>query len=113
MTKKDAAKSVALFVLKLADGISNICGERDQLNQATQSQLPAVLPHQWVKLGTGELVEILRQQRDRLLVQQDREFIRLVEEDHKALKRALSSEEPLHEILEKHDTNTNFAGSGG
>ena len=35
VTKKDFAKSVALFVLKLADGISNICGERDECNQAT------------------------------------------------------------------------------
>ena len=111
-TQKNVARSTACFVLNMIDGIGKICGERDERNLATTFQLPHVLPNQWLKLGTSDLVEILRLQRNRLLVTQDREFVRRVEEDHKALKRAVLNEKPLMEILEKHGTDTNLYKDG-
>ena len=53
------------------------------------SQLPAVLPHQWVKLGMNDLVDILRLQWERIPIQYNREYIRLIKEDHKDMKKAV------------------------
>ena len=97
------------FLLKLIDGIQKICGERDEWNEATTSQLRAVLPHQWAIVATSDLVEILKLQRNRLRVTQDREFLRCIEEDHKSLKRAISNETSLWELLEQHDSSTTFS----
>ena len=71
-TQKEVAQSLAQFVLNMIEGIQKICGERDKQNLATESKLPAALPHQRIKLGTSDLVAILRLQRDRLLVTQHR-----------------------------------------
>ena len=57
----------------------------------------------------SDLVAILRFQRNRLLVTQDQEFMRLVEEDHKCFKRAISKETALRQIFEEHDCHTSFS----
>ena len=108
-TQKEVAQRIAQFVLNMIEGIQKICSERDELNLATESKLPAVLPHQRIKLGTSDLVAILRLQCDRLLVTQDREFMRLVEEDHKGLKSAISKETVLRQIFEEHDYHRSFS----
>ena len=107
-TQKEVAQSLAQLVLNMIEGIQKICGEKDEQNLATESKLPAVLPHQWIKLGTSDLVAILRLQHDRLLVIQDQEFMRFIEEDHKGLKRAISKETALGQIFEEHDCHTSF-----
>ena len=107
-TQADVARNVSRFMLKLINGIENVCGERNQLNQAIDSPLPPVLPYQWVKVATSDLVDILRIQQQRIGATQSRDAIRRIEEDHKGLKRAFSNEQPLREILEKHNTQTTF-----
>jgi len=107
-TQVDVARNVSRFMLNLIDGILNICGERNELNQRNDSRLPPVLPHQWVKIATSDLVEILRIQKQRITATRSRDTIRRIEEDHKALKKAFSNEEPLRDILEKHNTQTAF-----
>ena len=59
------------------------------------------------------MVEILRLQRERLLVQRDREYIRLIKEDHKDLKKAVLNEALLCELLDKHGTHTSFSEGWG
>lgn len=44
----------------LTDGIDRICGQINKRNEATASNLPAVLAHQWVKVSTSDVVDILR-----------------------------------------------------
>ena len=104
-TQKDVAQSADQLELNMIDGIQKICGQRDEQNRATASKLPAILPHQWIKAGTSNLVENLRIQHNKLLVTQDQEFMRLVEEDHKGLKRAI----PKETSLEEHNCHTSFS----
>ena len=108
-TQKEVARSVPQFVLNMIEGIQKICNERDEQNLATESKLPIVLQHQWIKLGTSDIVRILRLQHDRLLVIQDRELMRLIEEDHKGLKRAISKKTTLRQIFEEHDCHRSIS----
>lgn len=102
------AKSVAHFVLRLMDGIQRIHGQRDQSDHAMDVKLPPVLPSQWTKATTSELVGFLRLHRERILASKDRGFIQRVEEDHKRLLTAYRNEESLRDVINKHNPRASF-----
>ena len=110
-TKEIVMVNVSYFLLSLIDGISNVCNQRDKINAAVTSKLPPVTPHQWIRVSTYTLIDLIRTHRDRMEVVMNRETIRLIEEDHKCLKRCYANEDTLRMIIDNQSSGIGFSDS--
>ena len=66
--QKKVAWSVTLFILKMNKGIlSNVAKPNDR-NNPIETKLAVVLPHQWICLSAGDLVDNIAEHHKQLLV---------------------------------------------
>ena len=103
-------RSVANLFAGLYTGVMEVVATRDSNNRSSMDALPPVLPHNLVTIRTNELCEIIRPHRARLekagwtAAQIDQ-----IEEDHRELRRAVSSESQFKaSLLECSDSRTSF-----
>ena len=52
--------------MNLIEGIEAVTAEGDSSNEATEENLPLVLPHEFVKLRGDKFAAIIRKQQERL-----------------------------------------------
>jgi len=91
-------------------GIMEVAATRDSNNRSYTDALPPVLPHNLATIRTNEVCEIMQPHRDRveqagwMAAQMDE-----IEEDHRELRRAVSSESPFKASLhECSDSSTSL-----
>jgi hypothetical protein len=103
-------QSVANLFAGLYAGVMAVVATRDSNNRSSLDVLPPVLPHNLATIRTNELCEIIRPHRVRLeqagwtTAQVDQ-----IEEDHRELRRAVSSESQFKASLcECSDSTTSF-----
>ena len=90
--------------------IVNVVATRDSSNQSSTNALPPVLPHNLAAIRTYQLCEMLRSHRPRLQkAGWTTEQIDQIEEDHRELRRASTSEANFKEMFGRcSDVKTGF-----
>ena len=96
----------------MIEGIEAVTAEGDSSNEATEENLPLVLPHEFVKLHGAKFATIIRKQQERLqewvsVVEADK-----IEQDFQELKLAYQTEESLKVSLINVTTRHHFAKAG-
>lgn len=107
----DILQQVSRLVLNTMDDIQRISTETSQLNNTVtigSTFFLAIMPNQWIAVATSDLVECLNKHSNRICTYYDTEFIRRIEEDHKAIKQAAFSEPAFFQTLRKHNISTTF-----
>lgn len=101
---------VAKYCVSLIEGVAVVKAERDENNDAAKSDAPPVMPGQLALLRTSVFnTTILDVYRDQLKEHWADEDIDKIEEDHKALVRALKEEPAFKSRLDKHCMKTMFS----
>ena len=84
-THRKVLQSVGELGARIVDGMTNIQAERDEENHAS-SDLPHVLPHELVKMSTGEFGKaVVDVQLQQLRHSWDEECIAGIEREHREL----------------------------
>jgi len=100
--------AVGDLVLSIVDGIIAIQAERDSNNHPTDD-MPPVLPHELVKLRTGEFgINILTRHLEQLRLTWTEERIAQIERDHRELREMYQRNHLLQSRLKECDHNTTF-----
>jgi hypothetical protein len=104
------ARGVANLFAGLFDGITGVVATRGPRNQSSTDALPPVLPHSLAAIRTGELCEMTRPHRARLAsAGWTTQEVEQIEEDHRGLRVAASSEAHFKEMLDEcTDEKTEF-----
>ena len=99
-THRKVLQSIGELGARIVDGMTNIQAERNEENHA-DSDLPHVLPHELVKISTGEfgktVVDVHLQQ---LRHSWDEECISGIEREHRALVVAYRNEPALKSTID-------------
>ena len=100
--------AVGRLVLSIVDGIIAIQAKRDSTNHPTDD-IPPVLPHELVKLRTGEFgINILARHLPQLRLTWTEDQIAQIERDHRELREAHQQDQLLQSRLKECDHNTTF-----
>ncbi|KAL4172012.1 hypothetical protein KRP22_007188 [Phytophthora ramorum] len=105
---KTTVKEIATGVVNLVSGLTSITIDIDGIG-ATLSDLPAVLPHELVKLRGRQFAAILRPQMERLrFAGWTRQEIDWIEQDFQDLCGAYARESSLKLALDSHTSKSSF-----
>jgi len=100
--------TVGNLVLSIVDGIIAIQAERDSENRPTED-IPPVLPHELVKLRTGEFgINVLTRHLRQLRLTWTEDQIAQIERDHRELRETHQRDHLLQSRLKECDHNTTF-----
>jgi len=96
------------LILSIVDGVIAIQAERDSENRPTD-EVPPVLPHELVKLRTGDFgINVLTQHLPQLRLMWTKERIAQIERDHRELRELYHRDHTLRSNLEECDHNMTF-----
>jgi hypothetical protein len=100
--------AVGNLILSIVDGIIAIQAERDSVNHPTDD-MPPMLPHELVKLRTGEFgINILARHLPQLRLAWTEDQIAQIERDHRELREIYQRDHLLQSRLKECDHNTTF-----
>src|SRR5216117_53791 len=100
--------AVRNLVLSIVDGIIAIQAERDSENRPTDD-IPLVLPHELIKLRTGEFgINVLARHLPQLRQTWTEDQIAQIERDHRELRETHQRDHLLQSRLKECDYNTTF-----
>ena len=95
-------------MVNLIEGIEAVTAERDSSNEATEEDLPPVLPHELVKLRGAKFAAIIRKQQERLQEWVLAVEANKIEQEFQELKLAYQTEESFKNVLDQCDHKTSF-----
>lgn len=109
----DIASSIGKLIVNMADGVSSIRPQPDDMHDPHNATLPC-LPRSFAKMDEVDFVELVIRMRSRLESKFHESTIEDLELEHRELRHAYRHESALKRIIDSQDEHTSFStGWGG